>query len=75
MLVFSQNGEFLIFWPKFGEISQYFGSNIVGDVAESWVEAKMIWVEVGGRFSNTHKKYRKMIRNFSFDGSSFNSFI
>ena len=25
---------------------QYFGSNIVEDVAESWVEAKMGWVEV-----------------------------
>ena len=25
---------------------QYFGSNIVGSVAESWVEAKMSWVEV-----------------------------
>ena len=27
---------------------QYFGSNIVEGVAESWVEAKMCWVEVGG---------------------------
>ena len=43
---------------------QYFGSNIVEGVAESWVEAEMSWVEVGGggwswvevgaRFSNTH---------------------
>ena len=42
---------------------QYFGSNIVEDVAESWVEAEMSWVEVdgggwswvevGARFSNT----------------------
>ena len=34
---------------------QYFGSNIVEGVAESWVEAEMSWVEVGARFSNTHK--------------------
>ena len=27
---------------------QYFGSNIVEVVAESWVEAEMSWVEVGG---------------------------
>ena len=27
---------------------QYFGSNIVEGVAESWVEAEMNWVEVGG---------------------------
>ena len=27
---------------------QYFGSNIVEDVAESWVEAEMSWVEVDG---------------------------
>ena len=27
---------------------QYFGSNIVEGVAESWVEAKMSWVEVDG---------------------------
>ena len=27
---------------------QYFGSNIVGGVVESWVEAKMNWVEVDG---------------------------
>ena len=42
---------------------QYFGSNIVEGVAESWVEAEMSWVEVdgagwswvevGARFSNT----------------------
>ena len=66
MPIFSQNGQLLIFWPKFGEIAQlrkYFGSNIVEGVAESWLEAKMSWVEVGGagwswmevgaRFSNT----------------------
>ena len=27
---------------------QYFGLNIVEDVAESWEEAEMSWVEVGG---------------------------
>ena len=27
---------------------QYFGSNIVEDVAESWVEAEISWVEVDG---------------------------
>ena len=32
---------------------RYFGSNKVEDVAESWVEAEMSWVEVGRRFSNT----------------------
>ena len=42
---------------------QYFGSNIVEGVAESWVEVEMSWVELGGcgwslsevgvRFSNT----------------------
>ena len=51
MPIFSQNGQLLIFWPKFGEIAQlreYFGSNIVEGVAESWVEAEMSWVEVDG---------------------------
>ena len=42
---------------------QYFGSNIVEGVAESWVEAEISWVEVdgaglkwvevGARFSDT----------------------
>ena len=27
---------------------QYFGSNIVEGVAESWVEAEISWVEVDG---------------------------
>ena len=27
---------------------QYFGPNIVEDVAESWVETEMSWVEVDG---------------------------
>ena len=59
---------------------QYFGSNIVEGVAGSCVEAEMSWVEVGGggwswvevgaRFSNTHKrtvpgntKYSDTVRN------------
>ena len=63
-------GQLLIFWPKFGKLPnyvQYFGSNIVEGVAESWVEVEMSWVEVDGagwswvevvaRFSNTHFKY------------------
>ena len=31
--------------PNYG---QYFGSNIVEGVAESWVKAEMSWVEVDG---------------------------
>ena len=27
---------------------EYFGSNIVEGVAESWVESEMSWVELGG---------------------------
>ena len=27
---------------------QYFGSNLVEGVAESWVEVEMTWVELGG---------------------------
>ena len=49
--ILSQNGQLLIFWLKFGEIAQlrkYFGSNIVEGVVESWVEAEMSWVELGG---------------------------
>ena len=55
MQIFSQNGELLIFWPKFGEVAQLrfwffrqFGSNIVEGVEESWVEAEISWVKVGG---------------------------
>ena len=36
---------------------QYFGSNFVEGVAESWVEVGgggWSWVEVRARFSNTH---------------------
>ena len=38
-----------IFSQNLGKLSnyvQYFGSNIVEGVAESWVEAEMSWVEV-----------------------------
>ena len=51
MLIFSQNGQLLIFRPKFEEIVQlreYFGSNIVKGVAESWVGAEISWLEVDG---------------------------
>ena len=45
---------------------QYFGSNIVDGVAESWVETEMSWVEVdgagwswlGARFSNIESNQR-----------------
>ena len=33
---------------------QYFGSNNIEGVAESWVEAEMSWAEVAAWFSNTH---------------------
>ena len=33
---------------KLPNYMQYFGSNIVEGVAESWVEAEMSWVELGG---------------------------
>ena len=51
MPIFSQNGQLLIFQPKFGEIAQLratTGSNIGEGVAESWAEAEMSWEEVGG---------------------------
>ena len=44
-------GNFGFFDPSLGKLAsyvQYFGSNIVEDVAESWVEAEMSWVEVDG---------------------------
>ena len=44
--IFSQNGQLLIFQPKFREIAQLREPNIVESVAESWVEAEMSWVEV-----------------------------
>ena len=39
------------FLPKFGKLPnymQYFGSNDVDGVAESWVKVEMSWVEVDG---------------------------
>ena len=56
MSIFSQNGQLLLFWPKFGDLGQlreiwphylkYFGSNIVYGDAESWMEAEMSYLEV-----------------------------
>ena len=49
--IFSQNWQILIFGLNLGKLPnyvQYFGSNIVEGVAESWVEAEMSWVEVDG---------------------------
>ena len=43
--------NFYIFGLNLGKLPnyvQYFGSNIVERVAESWVEAEMSWIEVGG---------------------------
>ena len=41
--------NFELFSPNLGKLSnyvQYFGSNNVEGVAESWVEAEISWVEV-----------------------------
>ena len=46
--IFSQNGFFGLNLGKLPNYVQYFGSNIVEGVAESWVEAEMSWVEVDG---------------------------
>ena len=51
MPIFSQNGQLLIFGLNLGKLPnyvQYFDSNIVEGVTESWVEAKMSWMEVDG---------------------------
>ena len=43
--------NFWFFGLNLGKLSnyvQYFGSNFVEGVAESWVEAEMSWVEVDG---------------------------
>ena len=51
MPIFSQNEQLLIFGLNLGKLPnylQYFGSNIVEGVAESWAEAEMSWVEVDG---------------------------
>ena len=55
---------------------QYFGSNIVEGVAESWVEAELSWVEVneaewnwvelGARFNNTYFTKTKFFCRFYF---------
>ena len=68
------NSEF--FGPNLGKLPnfvQYFGSNDVEDVAESWAEVEMSWVEVDGagwrwvyglvillKFSNEIKKCAKV---------------
>ena len=47
----SQNEQLWIFRLKFGKIAQlreYFGSNNVECVAESWIKAEMSWVEMDG---------------------------
>ena len=49
MSIFSQNRQLLIFGLNLGKSPnyvQYFGSNVVEGVAESWVEPGMSWVEV-----------------------------
>ena len=51
MQTFIQNRQLLIFGLNLGKLAkcvQYFGSNIVEDVAEGWMEAEMSWVEVDG---------------------------
>ena len=49
--IFSRNGQLLIFRSEFGKLPnyvQYFGSNIVVGVVESWGESEMSWMEVDG---------------------------
>ena len=49
--------NFEFFDLKLGKLPnyvQYFGSNNVEGVVESWVEAEMSWVEVGAWLSNTY---------------------
>ena len=67
--IFGQNGQLLIFWPKFGEIAQLraifwfkycWGWELGGgwnELGGSWNELNgggWSWVEVCVRFSNTH---------------------
>ena len=70
----THNSEF--FGPNLGKLPnfvQYFGSNDVEVVAESWAEVEMSWVEVDGagwrwvyclviplKFSNEIKEYAKV---------------
>ena len=66
-LICRQNKQLWIFQPKFGEFAQsraIFGSYNVEVVGEGWVEVKISWMElvedgwswleVDGRYSNTH---------------------
>ena len=49
--IFSQNGELIFFGLNLGNVFnyvRYFGCNNAEDVAESWVEAEMSWVELDG---------------------------
>ena len=47
--IFRQNRQFFgLNLGKLPNYAQYFGSNIVEGVAESWMEAEMRWLEVGG---------------------------
>ena len=49
--IFSQNKHKWIFGLNLGKLPnfvQYFGSNNIESVAESWVEAEIIWMEVDG---------------------------
>ena len=39
---------------KLFDYVEYFGSNNIEGIAESWVEAAMSWEEVVAWFSNTH---------------------
>ena len=44
VLIFSQNGQLYFFGLNLGKLPnyvQYYGSNIIEDVGESWVEAEM----------------------------------
>ena len=53
--IFSQNGQLWISGLNLGNLSnymRYFGSNNVEGVTESYMEAKMSWVEVDGAGSN-----------------------
>ena len=56
---------------------QYFGSNIVEGVAETWVEAEMSWVEVDGAgWSWVHGLViPKKIKNFNTIKITKNYFI
>ena len=62
--IFSQNGQLLIFWPKFGEIAQLraifwfkYCWGCCRELSGGWNElggGGWSWVEVGAWFSNTH---------------------